>query len=104
MVMKLTQENFAEIIAGDVPVYVDFWAEWCGPCRRLAPILEELEAESDGRYLVAKVNVDEEGELAHKYGILSIPCVMLFKNSQIINMSVGLVPKAHLLSLLPTNI
>ena len=101
MVMKLTEATFAEAIAGDVPVFVDFWAEWCGPCRRLAPILDELDAESEGRYKVAKVNVDEEGELARKYGILSIPCVILFKCGQPINMSVGLMPKAHLLSLLP---
>lgn len=89
MVMKLTEATFAEAVAGDVPVFVDFWAEWCGPCRRLAPILDELDAESEGRYKVAKVNVDEEGELAKQFGIMSIPSLLVFKGGKLVKQSVG---------------
>ncbi len=80
--MKLTKENFDEVLKSDKPVLVDFWAEWCGPCRMVSPIIEDLETEYDGKAVVGKVNVDEEAELALRYNIVSIPTVMIFKNGE----------------------
>lgn len=80
--MKLTRENFDEVLKSDKPVLVDFWAEWCGPCRMVSPIIEDLETEYDGKAVVGKVNVDEEAELALRYNIVSIPTVMIFKNGE----------------------
>ena len=80
--MKLTRENFDEVLKSDKPVLVDFWAEWCGPCRMVSPLIEDLETEYDGKAVVGKVNVDEEAELALRYNIVSIPTVMIFKNGE----------------------
>ena len=80
--MKLTKENFDEVLKSDKPVLVDFWAKWCGPCRMVSPIIEDLETEYDGKAVVGKVNVDEEAELALRYNIVSIPTVMIFKNGE----------------------
>ena len=80
--MKLTKENFDEVLKSDTPVLVDFWAKWCGPCRMVSPIIEDLETEYDGKAVVGKVNVDEEAELALRYNIVSIPTVMIFKNGE----------------------
>lgn len=80
--MKLNKENFDEILKSDKPVLIDFWAEWCGPCRMVSPIIEELEREYDGSAVIGKVNVDEEAELALRYNVVSIPTVMIFKNGE----------------------
>ena len=89
-----TAANFEqEVLKADKPVLVDFWATWCGPCRMLAPTVEEVAEETEGRAIVGKVNVDDEGELAEKYGIMNIPCLIVFKDGQVANKSVGMIPK-----------
>ena len=95
----LTKENFeAEVLNSDLPVLVDFWASWCGPCMMLSPIISELAEEFDGKLKVGKVNVDEQNELAMQYRVASIPTLLLFKNGQLTKTSVGFMPKADLIS------
>jgi len=96
----LTDAGFATSIQGDIPILVDFWAAWCAPCRMLAPILEELAGEYKGRVRVAKMNVDEESAAAQQYGIQSIPTLLLFKNGEVADKVVGVVPKEALSRLL----
>ena len=94
-VMHITKENFDTVVNGDKPVLLDFWATWCGPCRMVAPIVEEIAAERDD-IVVAKVNVDEEMELAVKFGIVSIPTLILLKNGMEVDKIVGYRPKADI--------
>ena len=89
MEVKLTIANFDEVMATDMPVLVDFWAAWCGPCQMVLPIIAELADEYEGKAKICKVNVDEEGELARRFGIVSIPTVMLFKNGEVKEKLVG---------------
>lgn len=101
MAMEFTTENFEqEVLNSDVPVLVDFWATWCMPCKMLAPTLEELAEEANGAYKVGKVNVDAEPALAAQFGIMNIPTVLVFKNGQVVEKSVGLVQKSQLADLL----
>jgi thioredoxin 1 len=98
-------DSFAEAVASStLPVLVDFWAEWCAPCRRIAPVVEALAAELDGRLIVGKVNVDEHPELAMRYNIRSIPTLLLFKNGQIVEQVVGAVDKSFLKQLVESHL
>lgn len=96
MEVKVTKENFNELINGNLPVVVDFWAEWCGPCRMVSPILSELAEEYDGKIVVGKCNVDEQRELAIKMNISSIPTMYFFRSGQVVDMTVGAMPKSSL--------
>lgn len=91
----LTSDNFeSEVIASEIPVLVDFWATWCGPCKMLGPVISQIADEYEGKVKVGKVNVDEEEELAARYGIQSIPTVLLFKGGEVVEQSLGFKPKA----------
>ncbi len=96
-VLTLTKENFdTEALKSDIPVLVDFWAEWCGPCRMFSPIVDEFAEENEGKVKVGKVNVDEQPDLAGRYGVMSIPTAILFKNGEIADTLVGVQPKTAL--------
>lgn len=101
MEITLTKGNFEdEVLKSEIPVLVDFWASWCGPCKMLAPTVAQIAEEYSGKIKVGKVNVDEEESLSREYGIVSIPTVILFKNGKPEKTSVGLVPKETLVSML----
>ena len=85
-----------EVLNSDVPVLVDFWAEWCMPCKMIAPVLEELEVDYGQKLKIAKLNVDENNELASQYNIVSIPCLLVFKGGEVVNQHVGAGPKETL--------
>ena len=95
----LTNENFQEeVLASGMPVLVDFWATWCGPCRILSPILEELASEYEGKVKIGKVNTEDNAELAGQFGVISIPTLIIFKDGQPIDQIIGAVPKETIVS------
>ena len=101
MIKKLNSENFdAEVLNADKTVLVDFWAEWCGPCRMLAPVIDEIAAESGDKYKICKVNVDEAPELAGRFGITSIPTLMIIRNGTVAGTLIGVQPKESIISAL----
>ncbi len=97
MAMNVTDGNFdSEVLKSDLPVVVDLWAEWCGPCRQLGPILEEVANDYKDKVKVVKIDIDKNPETAQKYGVASIPTLLFIKNGELVSQTVGLRPKAEL--------
>ena len=105
LIQHVTEDTFEpSVLKSDVPVLVDYWAEWCGPCKALAPLLEDLAKDYGGKLKIAKVNVDENQQLARKYNIKAIPTLMLFKNGNIEATKIGALSKSQLTAFLDSNI
>lgn len=100
MVQHFTSETFEQAIAGDQAVLVDFWATWCGPCRMIAPVIEEVAAEFDGRAVVGKVDVDEEPGLAQRFGVMSIPTLIVLKGGKVVEQAIGARGKGDVAAML----
>lgn len=100
MEIELSLDNFDTEIAKDTPILVDFFANWCGPCKMLAGTIEQLAKESDSSYRVGKVNVDDHPELAARYNVMNIPTLIVFKNGEAVNKTVGVIPKGKILEML----
>ena len=99
MALEINTSNFEELVMkSDKPVVLDFWAVWCGPCRMIAPIIEEMSKEYEGRAVIGKVDVDNNSEIAVRFGIRNIPTVLFIKNGQVVDKVVGAVPKINLTS------
>jgi thioredoxin 1 len=104
-IANLTTDNFRHAVnSSTTPVLIDFWAPWCGPCKAIAPILEELATELDGKLKIAKVNIDEHDAIAAEFGVRAIPTMILFKGGQVAETLVGMMPKAQLKSKLATHV
>jgi thioredoxin 1 len=98
--LKVNAEEFENLINGDKPVLVDFYADWCGPCKMMSPIIEQLAEEADGKYEVCKVNIDENMDLASRYKIVSIPMFVVIKNGEVVSKAIGAMPKDEVAALL----
>ncbi|GHU63081.1 thioredoxin [Bacteroidia bacterium] len=96
MALQITDENFKELLAAGKPVVVDFWAEWCGPCRMIGPAVEELAKEYEGQAIIGKINIDENSEVTDEFGIRSIPTILYFKDGQLVDKVVGATSKTNL--------
>ena len=103
-ILKLTQENFDTVVSGGQLVVVDFWATWCGPCRMVAPVMEALSERFAGKAVVGKVDVDEQPKLAERYGVMSIPTVVLLKNGKEIQRMVGAMPEQAYAEVIEANL
>lgn len=102
--MELTDSTFDQVINSDKPVLVDFWAEWCGPCKMIGPVVEELAGDYQGKAVIAKLNVDENPQVTARFGVRSIPTLLVFKNGQIVDKQIGAVPKSVLASKLEAQV
>lgn len=94
--IELNDSNFDQVVNSEKPVLVDFWAEWCGPCKMIGPLVEELAGEYEGKAVIAKLNVDENPDVTARYGIRNIPTLLVFKKGQIVDKQIGAVPKSVL--------
>ena len=104
MAVEFTDANFKEVVLdSDKVVLVDFWAPWCGPCRMIAPIVDELHTELEGKAVIGKVNVDENSEVSTNFGVRNIPTLLIFKNGEVVDKLVGAVPKSEILSKLESH-
>ena len=104
MALEFTDANFKELVLdSDKPVLVDFWATWCGPCRAIAPVIEELHTEMDGRAFIGTVNVDENSDTPVTYGVRNIPTLLVFKNGEVVDKVVGNQPKSKLVEILESH-
>lgn len=105
MSIKITEQNFdTEVLQSAMPVVVDFWADWCGPCKMLSPVIESIGSQYEGKVLVGKVNVDEEPELARRFGVMNIPTVVFLKNGQEFDRKVGVMPPQAFTAVLDANL
>lgn len=96
MALEFTEQNFEDIIASDKVTVVDFWAQWCGPCKMVGPVIEELAKDYEGQANIGKVNIDEQGDIAAKFRIRNIPTILFIKGGEVVDKQVGAVPKATL--------
>ena len=103
-VQQVTDADFEKILAGGKPVFVDFWAPWCGPCRIIGPIVEELAPSYQGRAVITKMNVDDNPMVAQKFGVTSIPTLMMFKDGKLVDRAVGAMPKGELQKFIERNL
>ncbi len=104
-ILKLTDAEFEnQVIKSEKPILVDYWAEWCGPCKMIAPVLEEVASELSDKILIGKLNVDDNSETPPKYGIRGIPTLMLFKNGEVVGTQVGAISKSDLINFIENNI
>lgn len=102
MTIEITKENFEEVVLkNELPVLVDFWATWCGPCKMIGPLLEELSEEMTGKVVIGKVNVDKQPELAMQFQVMSIPTLLVFKNGEVVNKRIGFMPKEKIAEMIP---